>query len=109
MIDAKDSPSEDGGPTEEPPPTFAELAPALEFCFWVVVGLAPFLRWVNGAAVTTDQFVIQVTLTSLAVSGAVALRVYNWRWGKGARETRSIKSRPCKPPPTGTQDYQRQH
>jgi hypothetical protein len=48
------------------------------------VCLAPFLRWVNGPAVTTDQFVIQVFLASSAAIGAVALRFYNWRRAKGA-------------------------
>jgi hypothetical protein len=45
---------------------------------WVVVLLAPILRWVNGPAVTTDQFVMQVSLVGLAVVGGVALRFYNW-------------------------------
>ena len=56
-----------------------ETLPAAEFCCWVVVLLAPLLRWVNGAAVTDDQFYIQVGLTTLAILGAVALRFVNWR------------------------------
>jgi hypothetical protein len=63
---------------EEPPIPFRDLAPAIEFCCWVVVALAPFLRWVNGAAVTDDQFVIQVALVTLAFSGGVGLRLYQW-------------------------------
>jgi len=51
---------------------------------WVVVCLAPFLRWVNGAAVTTDQFYIQVTLFSAALTGAVALRVVHFVRGRSA-------------------------
>jgi hypothetical protein len=61
---------------------FRELAPAVEFSCWVVVVLAPFLRWVNGAAVTDDQFVIQVTLFTVALAGAIGLRIYNWRTGR---------------------------
>lgn len=61
---------------EDPDIRFIDLAPAVEFCCWVVVALCPFLRWVNGAAVTQDQFVIQVTLFSLALTGAISLRIY---------------------------------
>jgi len=55
--------------------TFSDISPAIEFMCWVVVCLAPFLRWVNGAAVTTDQFYIQVTLFSTALTGAIVLRI----------------------------------
>ncbi len=51
---------EDDQIDDEPIP-FHALAPAIEFCCWVVVALCPFLRWVNGAAVTRDQFWIQVS------------------------------------------------
>lgn len=55
---------------------FANLAPALEFMCWTVVALAPFLRWVNGAAVTDDQWWIQVFLFTSALLGALSLRIY---------------------------------
>jgi len=62
---------------------FSDISPAIEFMCWVVVCLAPFLRWVNGAAVvTTDQFYIQVALFSAALTGAVALRVVHLVRGK---------------------------
>jgi hypothetical protein len=48
---------------------------AIEFCCWVVVALVPFLRWVNGPAVTTDQFVVQCSLVSLALIGGLTLRI----------------------------------
>jgi hypothetical protein len=57
---------------------FRDIALAIEFVCWVVVLLCPFLRLVNGAAVTDDQFVIQVALFSLALVGAVGLRIYNF-------------------------------
>jgi hypothetical protein len=57
---------------------FRAVAPALEFLCWVVVVLAPLLRLINGAAVTDDQFVIQVTLFALALTGAIGLRIYNF-------------------------------
>jgi hypothetical protein len=59
--------------------SFRDAAPAIEFACWVIVVLAPFLRWVNGAAVTDDQFVIQATLVATAAIGAIGLRLYNWR------------------------------
>jgi hypothetical protein len=64
---------------DESPICFRDVAPALEFSCWVLVALAPPLRLVNGAAVTADQFVIQVTLVSMALAGAIGLRIYNWR------------------------------
>ena len=66
--------------------SFADVAPAVEFACWVVVGLAPLLRWVNGAAVTDDQFVIQATLVASAAIGATGLRIYNWRAVQSHRE-----------------------
>jgi hypothetical protein len=64
---------------ENPPSEihFRDIAPAVEFVCWVVVVLAPLLRLVNGAAVTTDQFVIQIALFSMALTGAIGLRIYH--------------------------------
>ena len=58
--------------------TFHDISPTLEFICWIVVFLAPILRWINGAAVTTDQYIIQMSLVSIALSGAVGLRIYHW-------------------------------
>ncbi len=58
--------------------SFSDLSPAIEFVCWIVVLLAPFLRWVNGPAVTDDQFAIQATLVSLALAGAIGLRIFHW-------------------------------
>lgn len=55
---------------------FRDVAPAIEFVCWTVVVLAPFLRLVNGAAVTDDQFVIQAALFTIALIGGIGLRVY---------------------------------
>jgi hypothetical protein len=57
---------------------FRDIAPAAEFVCWTLVGLVPLLRLINGAAVTTDQFVIQVTLFSLALLGGLGLRIYGF-------------------------------
>ncbi|TWT41353.1 hypothetical protein [Botrimarina hoheduenensis] len=66
---------------EEPIP-FWQFAPAIEFLCWVVVSLAPILYLVNGPPVTSDQAVFQISLVTLAVVGAVALRVVNLRNSK---------------------------
>jgi hypothetical protein len=55
---------------------FRDVAPAIEVMCWVVVLLAPILRLINGAAVTDDQFVIQVAIFVMALSGGIGLRLY---------------------------------
>ncbi|MEX2316627.1 MAG: hypothetical protein WD669_05710 [Pirellulales bacterium] len=65
-------------PTEESV-RFRDVAPAIEFMCWVTLLLTPILRWVNGPAVTDDQFVMQIALVSTAAAGALGLRIYNWR------------------------------
>lgn len=55
---------------------FADVAPAIEFACWTVVLLCPFLRMVNGAAVTNDQWWIQVFLFTGAILSACSLRIY---------------------------------
>jgi len=55
---------------------FRDIAPAIEFMCWVMVVLMPLLRVVNGPAVTTDQFVFQLMLFSLALISAISLRIY---------------------------------
>lgn len=71
---------------ESPAIQISDIAPALEFCCWVVVALAPLLRWANGAAVTSDQFVIQVTLVAFAAICAIGFRLYSWRSSQSHRE-----------------------
>ncbi len=55
---------------------FVDLAPAIEFACWTVVLLAPFLRLVNGPAVTDDQWWIQVFLFTSSLVSAISLRIY---------------------------------
>jgi hypothetical protein len=60
-----------------------ELSPSevrgwAEFACWTTLALAPFLYWVNGPAVSTDQFVVRTGLVVLAACGAVGLRGYAW-------------------------------
>ncbi len=46
-----------------------------ELACWTAVVLSPFLRWVNGPAVSTDQFVVRIAITSLPLIGGIAIRV----------------------------------
>ena len=65
----------DDSPKDVP---FREIAPMAEFACWVAVVLCPILRLVNGPAVSTDQFVVQVAMFSLALIGGISLRTYNF-------------------------------
>lgn len=56
-----------------------ELLPWIEFGCWTAIALFPFLYWVNGPAVSTDQYVMRNILISVAVIGAFGLRYWNWR------------------------------
>lgn len=56
-------------------PNTDELLGWLEFAFWVVLGLAPVFYWVNGPAVSGDQFVVRIVLLVLAALGAVSLHM----------------------------------
>ncbi len=44
------------------------------FC-WTVVILAPVLTWVNGPAVSTDQFVVRSAVFILAFTAGTGLRI----------------------------------
>jgi hypothetical protein len=63
---------------ENPEIRFRDVAPALEFMCWVVALLAPLLRLINGAAVTEDQFVIQIAVFAMALAGGIGLRIYQF-------------------------------
>ncbi|MEM6484902.1 MAG: hypothetical protein AAF662_07965 [Pseudomonadota bacterium] len=73
------SQSEEPQAKNDEPISFREISPAIEFVCWVVLALTPMLYLVNGPPVTDDQAAVQIGLVSLALSGAVLLRLYNWR------------------------------
>jgi hypothetical protein len=58
--------------------TPAELRGWLELACWVTLTLSPFLYWVNGPAVSTDQFVTRASLVILAAFGAIGFRFFSW-------------------------------
>lgn len=65
----------------EPDLTPAEIRIWAEFCCWVSLALAPFLYWINGPAVSSDQFVVRTALVATAAIGAVGLRITAWLTG----------------------------
>jgi hypothetical protein len=67
----------------EPELTAREIRGWAEFCCWTTLALAPFLYWVNGPAVSTDQFVVRTALVVPAAGGAVGLRLCAWL-GRGS-------------------------
>ncbi len=58
---------------------------AVELGCWAMLALAPFLYWVNGPAVSPDQFVVRTAVVVLALVGAVAIRVYSRKLTKRGR------------------------
>jgi hypothetical protein len=66
--------------------TMAEVIGWLEFGCWTMVALAPFLYWVNGPAVSTDQFVVRTALVTLALTGCASIRLTKWLRGNGRSE-----------------------
>lgn len=56
-----------------------KLLPWIEFGCWTAIALFPFLYWVNGPAVSTDQYVMRNILIGVAVVGALGLRFWHWR------------------------------
>lgn len=75
-------------PAESP----REAIPSLwiaEFMCWMMVVLAPLLSWVNGPSVSTDQFVVRVTVFAVALGGGVGLRIYKFLRGWRSRRVSS--------------------
>ncbi len=56
----------------------------LELGCWTMVALAPFLYWVNGPAVSTDQLVVRSGLVGFALGGGLALRLAACLRGRSA-------------------------
>ena len=64
-----------------------ELLPWLEFGCWTALVLAPFLYYVNGPSVSSDQAVVRTGLVIVAAVGAATLRFVNWRRKRTVEES----------------------
>jgi hypothetical protein len=47
----------------------------IELGCWISIALLPFLYWVNGGAVSTDQLVVRWIVVVVVICGAVGLRI----------------------------------
>lgn len=63
-------------PRQDDDITWEELSYWLEFGCWTSLVLFPFLRWINGPSVSTDQLVVRTGLVIVAALGAIGLRTY---------------------------------
>jgi hypothetical protein len=61
-------------PPDDEPLELDEILRWAEFACWTTLALAPFLYWVNGPAVSHDQFVVRSGLVVIAILGAFGLR-----------------------------------
>ena len=61
---------------EEEPLSTREVLGWLELSCWTMVALAPFLYWVNGPAVSTDQAVVRGIVFGVALTGGIAIRAF---------------------------------
>jgi len=59
---------------KDTPLTPKEVAYWSEFSCWTALVLWPLLYWVNGPAVSTDQFVVRTALVVVSLAGAFTLR-----------------------------------
>ena len=62
FVEMTDNPSEESNAIR-----FLDLAPAMEFCCWVVVVISPLLRQVNGPAVLRRPMVDSSVLIQLGL------------------------------------------
>jgi hypothetical protein len=55
-----------------------DLAGWFEFGCWTTLALCPVLYYVNGPAVSHDQFIVRTGLVVMALAGAVPLLLRRW-------------------------------
>ena len=75
MENRKKERSDEHTTNEEEPLSTREILGWVELSGWTMVALAPFLYWVNGPAVSTDQFVVRTILVTVAVVGGIGIHV----------------------------------
>lgn len=47
----------------------------VESSFWIVAAITPVFWWLQGESVSTDQFVVRITLEVTSLLGAICLRI----------------------------------
>lgn len=66
----------------------AEILYWAEFCAWSALVMTPIIWWLQGASVSTDQFVVRTGL--VAISAAVAVGLRGWKLFQGRRARRAV-------------------
>ena len=54
--------------------TIEELSGWVEFACWTALLITPFVNWLNGPPVTTDQLIVRAAVIVLALTGGIVLR-----------------------------------
>lgn len=65
-------------PSDDREPTWDEIRTWAEFYCWTTLILAPVINWLNGPAVSDDQFVVRTGLIIAAMCGGIGLRISAW-------------------------------
>jgi hypothetical protein len=61
----------------------AEILYWAEFCAWSALVMTPIIWWLQGASVSTDQFVVRTGLVVISAGTAVGLR--GWKFVQSRR------------------------
>jgi hypothetical protein len=69
-------------PSEEAGLSAAQLRGWAEIGCWIALGISPILYFINGPAVSTDQYIVRMVLVILAACGGVGLRLCVWLRGR---------------------------
>jgi len=69
----------------------------LEFCAWSALVMTPIIWWLQGASVSTDQFVVRTGLVVISAVVGVGLRVRAWIVGRRAGPDKSLQQTTATP------------
>jgi hypothetical protein len=59
-------------------PTGEEIRLWMEFACWTTLVMAPIINWLNGPAVSDDQYVVRTGLIVFAACGGIGFRLSAW-------------------------------
>ena len=68
-----------------------ELLRWAEFCAWSALIMTPIIWWLQGASVSTDQFVVRTSLVVISAVVGVGLRVRAWVVGRRAASGKNLQ------------------
>jgi hypothetical protein len=79
-------------PPEEDEIGLEEMLGWAEFCAWSTLVMTPVIWWLQGASVSTDQFVVRTSLVVISALVGIGLRIRAWIVGR--REAAGGKPQP---------------